>query len=124
MCTLSARQTRRRAYSGIGCLCFADTTGLLLDVHDHGPLDHPGSLRRRRQFLREGALGCLEGFHVGNIRGAGDFVAAIHGDVIGTVRRDQLHCGDHLGLELQPLFDIVDFRGDNDLRHDETSLGR
>ena len=49
--------------------------------------------------------------------------AAIDGDVAGPVRRDRRHRGDHLFLELQPLLDIVDRRGDDDLGHDESPFG-
>jgi hypothetical protein len=66
--------------TGIGCLCVADATGLLLDVHHHRRWDHPGSLRRRRQFRREGALGCLEGLHVRDVPCAGDLVGAVYGE--------------------------------------------
>src|SRR5512133_1574577 len=60
-----------------GCLCLREGTGgLLLDVHHHRRWDHPGALRRRRQFRREGALGSLEGLHVRDVPCAGDLVAA------------------------------------------------
>jgi hypothetical protein len=65
-----------------------------------------------------------KGLHVRHVPGAGDLIAPIHVDVAGSVGRDRRHGGDHVCLELQPLLDIVDRCGDDNLGYDEPPSGR